>query len=237
MIVRSVIGPVVCVIVAVMAWAIGTKYVQQSNLAPVERAMQAMRQLPMLQAVLADHPELETTLRTTVEANLHDLARGDSQATDRWAADVWRQYIVPALGNADDAPVLKVTVRFREFLIHLQSHDEATCREIGLADVQRLYKVDGRARALRRRLLEAFAEAYRSGTAHQPVRPRPSDNEVLRVVAEAGYSVDELAKLDSFDKLAGAERCAAMVRLLSALEALPPNRGATAVRYMLTAKP
>jgi hypothetical protein len=230
MIVRTILVPVVGVMAAVLAWTAGSKYVAQAGATPLERAVIAARETPMVKAVLADHPDLEASLRSAVEASLREARPGQPPEIPDWIANVWRQYFVPALGNAEDAPLLKLSADLREFLVWLQAHEPENCHALG--NLSRFESIGHAARVAGRRLPEDFAAAYRSGVAHKPVRSRPSTGEVGRIVSEAKVDV---SRLSHFDRLQGGERCAAMIGLLAALERLPPDRGATVLRYLLTA--
>jgi hypothetical protein len=230
MIARSVLVPVVGVTAAVLAWTAGTKYVGQAGATPLERAVIAARQAPMVKAVLADHPDLEASLRATIEVSLRVVRPGQSPDISDWTTVVWRQYFAPTLGNADDAPLLRLSAGLREFLTYLQNHEPERCHALG--NLSRFENLSHAARVAGQRLPMAFVEAYRSGVAHQPVRPRPSAGEVERIVSEGRVDV---AGLDRFDKLQAVDRCVAMIRLLAALERLPPDRGATVLRYLVTA--
>ncbi len=232
MILRSVLGPVFGVIMLAMAWAIGSKYVHQSE-SPVERTVQAVRQSPMIQAVLDDHPELEKELRIKIEANIGGFTQANAPEMTRFRADAYRQYFAPVLGNADDDSTLKLAGRLREFFVYLQDHDAATCSQLGLAEVSDLSRFDGGARIFVQRAVGAYVDAYRSGRAHHPQRPSLSKDELIKLLAETGTAAD-LAKLSRSDTPQGFGRCSAVARVLAALERLPADRGAAAIRFLLT---
>ncbi len=234
MIVRSILGPVIGVVVAAFAWAIGAKYVHQTNVTPVERAMAAVRQSPVIEAVLVDHPELEATLRAAVEAGLH--ARGNDEVPEisRWVAEVWPQYVVPALGNADDGSLQKLAGRLREFLVYLEAHDPSPCHQLSPTSIPRFDKLDGTARSLGEHALAAYGEAYRSGRLLTPLRPRASSSEATRIIVEGGMTEPELARIERLDRQPDAERCALFGKVFGVLERLPPDRGGSVMRNVLT---
>lgn len=188
--------------------------------------------MPLVGLVIGENPALEERLRAAIAEELRNPGQVPSPGA-RFGAEVRQRYIIPTLLAADDDSVLKATDGMQLLAKYLQSKDPSLCRELGLSGLQNANKLDADGKILLRQALALQEQAYRNGKGGSP-RATLKTEEIGHVLGEAGYAEKDLQQLNSFEKLSMADGCAATVKLYGAPRALPPARGATLARWLLT---
>ena len=201
--------------------------------AAVDRALRTIQETPLLGLVAAENPAIEARFRKALEEQVKD-PQGGTQKLFELGAEIRRQFIVPVLKNADDAAALNASRSVQELAVHLQKTDLPICQQFGATGIQRPERLDSESLALFKRALAAQENAYRNGKAQTVARPTVSDQDLARVLTEAGYTPADFDTLAHFNKLSPAEACDATVKLYAAPFLLPPDRGAVLARYLLT---
>jgi len=222
---------------AVLAIATGVLAVSYfgrgSNDAEVDRAYDQVKQLPLVGLVLSEHPDLDAKVRQAIKDELADPTKSGPNRVFLFGAQVRKQYIVPALRNSDDATALKAAEVLAELVKHLRVTDPNTCREFGQTGLEHPDRLDSEGSAIFERALAAQEDAYLSGKA-APDRPSPGNNEITKLLSDAGYTEADFQKLASYATLSPSEACAAMDKLYSAPAMLQTQKGAVVARYLLT---
>lgn len=220
----------------------GMKYLRDSESLPIlsdqpaaiDQAMQAIRETPLLGRVLKETPALDARFREALEAELKTPAQVGPPRSYIVGAEVRRDIIAPALRRADDAAALDAINAMQAFVKHLQGTNVALCREFGMVGLQQPGRLDATGAALFKRALAAQEEAYVNGKS-RPVAPQQIANqEVHRLLEEAGYTAADFENLAALTKASDADGCAATVKLYMAPTLLPPARGGALARYLLT---
>ena len=214
---------------------VGLKYLASSDRAPaIEAAMQTMRETHLLGLVLKENPALDARFREAIEAELRAPTRIGPQRTFVVGGEVRRDIIIPALRRADDATALRAITAMQAFTKHLQGSNVALCKEFGVVGLQQPGRLDAAGAALFKRALGAQEEAYLSGKS-RPVAPQQiTDQEVRRLLTDAGYTAADFETLTALGKTSDADGCAATVKLYMAPTLLPPRQGGVLARYLLT---
>lgn len=239
---RQALAAVVAAAVATVLSSAGMKYLRDTESLPVfsdqlstiDQAMQAIREAPLLGLVLKENPALDARFREALEAELKNPTKGGPPRSFLMGAEVRRDIIAPTLRRADDASALDAIRAMQAFVKHLQDTNVALCRDFGLVGIQQPDRLDAAASTLFKRALAAQEEAYVNGKA-RPVAPQQiSNQEVHRLLAEAGYTTADFDRLGALTKSSNQEGCAATVKLYQAPTLLPQERGGTLARYLLT---
>ncbi|MBI3199455.1 MAG: hypothetical protein HYZ40_18480 [Rhodospirillales bacterium] len=199
-----------------------------------EQALQVIRDAPLVGLVLKENPALETRFREAIEAELRNPTKDGPLRTYVVGAEVRRDMIVPALRSADDATALKAIEAMQDFVRHLQVTDAALCKEFGLMGIQQPARLDSAGGTLFKRALAAQEQAYLNGKTRPATPQQISDDEVSRLLTEAGYTTDDFLKLAMLAQSSAANGCAIVVKLYAAPTRLPPQRGGILARYLLT---
>ena len=217
-------------VVAVVGF--GARYLRAPSSAEVERGVETAKEMPLVGLVIAENPALEEKLRTAIAEELKHPGQVPSPAA-RFGIETRQRYIIPALLAADDDSVLKAAGGMAALAKYLQARDPELCRELGLAGLRNANKLDDDGKILLRQALALQEQAYRSGKGGPPKTTLKTE-EVGRALAEAGSTAKDLEQLDAFATLSTADACAATVKLYAAPRALPPERGASLARWLLT---
>lgn len=228
------------VLVAAAAGAaagVGGRYLRMvagSPKADLDTAILRTKQLPLVGLVISEHPELERKVREAAEAELRNPTNGNGpDRLNLFGAEIRKQYIVPALRNADDASALSANKSIQNFAVYLQAKSPSLCNEFGKIGIRNPDKLDSEGYALFMRLVGAQETAYRNGR-RAATRTLPTDEEAGRLLAKAGYNQQDFEVLTKLGKLSDANGCATMVKLVSAPGRLPIADGSLLARYLLT---
>ena len=188
--------------------------------------------MPLVGLVIAENPALEQRLRAVIADELKNPGQVPSPGS-RFGVEVRQQYIIPTLLAADDDSALKAAGGMEVLAQYLQTKDPALCRELGLSGLHNANKLDADGKILLEQALALQEQAYRNGKGGSP-RAALKTEEIGPVLGEAGYTDKDLQQLSVFEKLSTADGCAATVKLYGAPRGLPPARGGTLARWLLT---
>jgi hypothetical protein len=215
--------------------SVGLGYLASSDHATAtEQALQTVREAPLVGLVLKENPALETRFRDAVEAELRSPTKNGPLRTYVVGAEVRQKLIVPAIRSADDATALKAIEAMQDFVKHLQVTNAALCKKFGLMGLQDPTRLDSAGASLFKRALVAQEQAYLSGKARPAAPQQVTDQEVARLLTEAGYSAGDFEKVADLANASDANGCAIVVKLYAAPTLLPPPRGGILARYLLT---
>jgi hypothetical protein len=241
---QALAAVVAAALVAVLASA-GMKYLRDSEslgvasdqTVTIDQAMKAIRETPLLGLVLRETPALDLRFRDALEADMKNPAKAGPSRSFVVGGEVRRDIIAPALRRADDDAALDAIRAMQAFVKHLQATNVALCREFGLLGLQQPARLDATGAALFKRALATQEEAYVNGKA-RPVAPQQITNqEVHKLLEEAGYTPADVDRLAALAKSSDPEGCAATVKLYQAPTLLPPARGGALARHLLTISP
>jgi hypothetical protein len=194
--------------------------------------VEAAKEMPLVGLVIAENPALEARLRGVIADELKNPGQVPSPGS-RFGVEVRQRYIIPTLLATDDDSALKAAGGMETLAKYLQTKDPALCRELGLSGLQNANKLDADGKILLKQALALQEQAYRNGKAGSPKAALKSE-EIGRVLGEAGYTAKDLEQLSTFGQLSTVDGCAATVKLYGAPRALPPARGGTLARWLLT---
>lgn len=213
----------------------GLKYLTTlDNASTVEEALQVVREAPLVGLVLKENPEVETRFRRAIEAELKNPTGNGPQQTFVVGGEVRRDIIVPALRNADDASALGAIKAMQAFVKYLQGTDPALCKEFGVIGIRNPSRLSSDGGALFRRSLAAQEDAYLNGRARPAAPQKLTDQEVSRLLTEAGFTAADFEKVVGLAKLSDADGCAIIAKLYAAPMLLPSPRDGMLARYLLT---
>ncbi|MFO1084962.1 MAG: hypothetical protein U1E21_10380 [Reyranellaceae bacterium] len=199
----------------------------------IERAMQSARETPLVRLVLADNPALEQKLRAAVEEEIRNPLKRPLPSL-QFGAETRKQYILPALRNADDASALIAVRELADVLRYLQTADPALCRDYGISGLQDPSRLDPRATELIKKAFASQEDAYRVGKSAPP-QPTLSTNELIDLLVSAGYKDEDLDRLFKYEQLGIKDACTATVKMYTAPALLPPAKGGALARWLLLA--
>jgi hypothetical protein len=224
--------------VAAAAAAVGASHVRgmlgRPTASEVDRAVEEARQWPLINVVVADHPEVEAQLRAAIEDDLKNPDRED-KASRRMGLEIRQRYIVAALRKADDAAVLGAIGATEKLMLHLKATNEKLCADVGIYGIQDPSRLDTEGRTLFKDSLAMQEAAYRSGRTAATEPKTLSETGVAALLKQAGYTQADFDQLIKLTSLPAPEACAASVKLYDAPARLPPAEGAQAARWLLTA--
>jgi hypothetical protein len=220
--------------VAIAAIVFALYYFQSnSTSSAVDRATEQVKQLPLVGLVLSEHPDLEARVRQAIKDGIENPTKSGPNHGFLLGAEIRKQYIVPALRNSDDSDALDAVKDMSELVKHLRLTDMAVCREFGVSGLQRPDKLDDEGAAIFKKTLAAEEKAYISGK-DAPSRPAPSNQDIAKLLADAGYSQSDFQTLAGYANLPQDQACAALDKLYAAPAQLPADKGAIIARYLLT---
>jgi hypothetical protein len=221
------------------ATGVGLSYLgSRDSASAVEEALQVVREAPLVGLVLKENAAVEARFRQAIEAELKSPTKIGPQQTFVVGGEVRRDFIVPALRNADDASALGAISALHAFVKYLQGTNVVLCKEFGLVGIQQPNRLDANAGALFRRARAMQEAAYLNGRARaaaaaaQPQQIGAQD--VMRLLADAGYTTADFDTLAALAKSSDADGCAVTVKLYAAPALLPPQSGGNLARYLLS---
>lgn len=238
---QALAAVVAAALVAVLASA-GMKYFSDSESlgvasdqpAEIDQSMRAIRETPLVGLVLRETPALDLRFREAIEADMKNPPKGAPPRSFIVGAEVRRDIIAPTLRRADDAAVLDAIKAMQAFVKHLQATNVPLCREFGLIGLPQPGRLDATGAALFKRALATQEEAYVNGKARSVAPQQITNQEVHKLLEEAGYTAADFDRLAALTKSSDQEGCAATVKLYQAPTLLPPARGGALARHLLT---
>jgi hypothetical protein len=201
---------------------------------PVDAALVDIGRLPLIDTVMADNRDAEQRMRKAIEEELRSPTRSGLSRPYSLVADLRRQYIVPALGAADDASALAALEARADFARYLRRADTAACRQFALGTLLRPDLLQPEGRQLFGEYVQALEAAYRNGKAAGKPRPPLTREQLTAALNQAGFTKMDFDRLQSFQTLSNDVSCDVEVKVDAVAERLaPPMRGPYA-RYVLT---
>jgi hypothetical protein len=228
------------------ATGVGFTYLaSRDNAAMVEEALQVVREAPLIGLVLKENAAVEARFRQAIEAELKDPAKNGQQQTFVVGGEVRRDFIMPALRNADDATALGAISAMHAFVKYLQGTNVVLCKEFGLVGIRQPNRLDGNGGALFRHALTAQEEAYLNGRARAPTttttgaaatqqQQQTTSQDAIRLLTDAGFTAGDFDTLAALARSSDADGCAITVKLYAAPALLPPQSGGILARYLLS---
>lgn len=224
------------------ATGVGFTYLaSRDNAAMVEEALQVVREAPLIGLVLKENAAVEARFRQAIEAELKDPAKNGPQQTFVVGGEVRRDFIMPALRNADDAAALGAISAMHAFVKYLQGTNVVLCKEFGLVGIRQPNRLDSNGGALFRRALTAQEEAYLNGRARAPItttttttQQQTTSQDAIRLLTDAGFTAGDFDTLAALARSSDADGCAITVKLYAAPALLPPQSGGILARYLLS---
>lgn len=238
---QALAAVVAAALVAVLASA-GMKYFSDSESlgvasdqpAAIDQSMRAIRETPLVGLVLRETPALDLRFREAIEADMKNPPKVAPPRSFIVGAEVRRDIIAPTLRRADDAAVLDAINSMQAFVKHLQATNVPLCREFGLIGLPQPGRLDATGAALFKRALTAQEEAYVNGKSRPAAPQQITNQEVHKLLEEAGYTAADFESLAALTKSSDQEGCAATLKLYQAPTLLPPARGGALARHLLT---
>ncbi len=200
---------------------------------PADRALDDIRRLPLIGAVMADTPDAESRIRKAIEEELRSPTRAGLSRPLSVVADLRRQYIVPALRGADDASALAALGARADFVRYLRRADPASCRQFALGNLQRPDQLESEGRQLFGEYQQALLAAYRKGKVGKP-QPFLTRDELGAALKQAGFGKMDFDRLQGFQSLSNEVSCDVEIKVDAAAERLPAQLRGPYARYVLT---
>lgn len=206
----------------------------------VDNAMTEARTLPLVGLVLADVPDAESRLRTSLREELRNPTTQGAPRPLVLMTELRATHIVPALRATDAADAEGVLAARIALMRHLRGTNVVACRELALIGIQHADRLDPQGQKLMREMLTAMEKAYRTGRAAvksgaaQP--PVPNDTEARALLVEAGLTPADFEKLQNLAKLSGEEACELGIRLNATPSKLPSDKAGGLARYLAAAQ-
>ena len=222
------IGVVVGVGVAVVAgWAV-REFMGGSQ---IDQAMAGFRKQPLMNQVLADHPDVEARVRSALEEDLRDRLAGQPRAFQA-VVEIRKTIIGPTFAAADDTSALAVLKARADLARHLQKTDPEACRQFSGDGIRNLSKLDPEGQQLFRDMLTAGEAAYRSGKENGG-KGKPMDAPAfVSLLQGVGFTNDDLAKFGQ-TTASDADVCALEVRVEEAPDKLPEDKRGAYARFVI----
>jgi hypothetical protein len=219
----------------VLAAIVGGGWLLVRGQSRVDAALDDVRRLPLLVAVMADTPGVESRMRRAIEDELASPTRGGGLSRPfALAIDLRRQYIVPALRRADDASVLAAVAARADFVRYLRRADAAVCRQFALGALQRPDLLDPEGGRLFGEYQLALEAAYRSGKAAATPQPVLTRDELQAALKQAGFTKMDFDRLAGFQTLSNEVSCDVELKVDEVPSRLPPDKRGPFARYVLT---
>jgi hypothetical protein len=201
---------------------------------PVDRALDDVRRLPLIDTAMADNPGVEGRMRTAIGEELRSPTRSGLSRPLSLVADLRRQYIVPALRAADDASAVAALGARADFVRYLRRADPASCRLFALGTLQRPDQLESEGRQLFGEYLQALQAAYRNGKAAGKPLPVPTRDELTAALRQAGFTKADFDRLQVFQTLSNEVSCDVEIKVDAAAPLLPATMRGPYARYVLT---
>lgn len=227
---RSTLVTVLVVFFAAAVAAGGYMFYQRYS--PTERALGDLRNMPLVGAALADHPEIEDRLRQAIrEEEANPTTSGPSRPL-LVVGELRRDMIAPVLRNADDDSVV-AAMAARVALVHyLQKADPKACREFSMGGISRPDRLDTEAQRLFHDVLVAMEKAYVSGRNGKP-QPMPNAQQFGDMMREAGFTKVDFDRLNDFTSLSNDVSCEMELKIDAAPPNLPPEKRGAFSRFVV----
>jgi hypothetical protein len=200
---------------------------------PVDTALEDIRRVPLIGPVMAEHPAVERRMRAAIEEELRSPSQSGLSRPYGLVTDIRRQYIVPALRNADDATAVAAVAARLAFAHYLRGMDTAACRQFALGTLQRPDLLDAEGQRLFRQFLQTLEAAWRSGKAGKPL-PTLSRDELTAVLQEAGFTRADFDRLNTFKSLSNEVSCDVEIKVDSVPPQLPADKRGPFSRSVLS---
>jgi hypothetical protein len=200
---------------------------------PVDRALDDVRRLPLVDMAMADNPGAEGRMRTAIEEELRSPTRSGLSRPFSLVADLRRQYIVPALRAADDASVVAALAARADFVRYLRRADPASCRLFALGALQRPDLLESEGRQLFGEYLQALQAAYRNGKAAGKPQALLTRDQLTAALRQAGFTKADFDRLQAFQTLSNEVSCDVEVKVDAAAPLLPDTMRGPYARYVL----
>jgi hypothetical protein len=201
---------------------------------PVDTALDDIRRLPLIATVMADNPGAESRMRKAIEEELARPTRTGLSRPYALAADLRRQYIVPALRAADDPTALAALGARADFARYLRRADSAACRQFALGNLQRPELLPSEGRQLFAEYQQALLAAYRNGKAAGTPQPSLTREALGGALKQAGFTKVDFDRLQGFQTLSNEVSCDVEIKVDAAAERLPSQLRGPYARYALT---
>jgi hypothetical protein len=219
----------------VLAAIVGGGWLLVRGQSRVDAALDDIRRLPLLVAVMADTPGVESRMRRAIEDELASPTRGSGLSRPfSVMIDLRRQYIVPALRSADDASVLAAVAARADFVRYLRRADTAVCRQFALGSLQRPDLLDPEGGRLFGEYQQALEAAYRNGKAAAKPQPVLTRDELQAALKQAGFTKMDFDRLAGFQTLSNEVSCDVELKVDEVPQRLPPDRRGPFARYVLS---
>jgi hypothetical protein len=201
---------------------------------PADRALDDVRRLPLIGAVLADTPDAESRMRKAIDEELRSPTKAGLSRPFSVVADLRRQYIVPALRAADDASAIAALGARADFVRYLRRADPASCRQFALGNLQRPDLLESEGRQLFGEYQQALLAAYRQGKTAGKPQPFLTRDELGAALRQAGFTRMDFDRLQGFQSLSNEVSCDVEIKVDAAAERLPAQLRGPYARYVLT---
>ena len=200
----------------------------------VDVALDQVRRVPLIGQVMADPPGTESRMRAAIEQELHSPTQTGLSRPFSLVAELRRQYIVPALRNADDASAVAAVAARAELVRYLRRVDPGACRQFALGTLQRPDLLDAEGQRLFSQVLQSLEAAWRSGkAAGKPLAPLTRE-ELVAVLQQAGFAKADFDRLNSFQTLSNEVSCDVEFKVDSVPPILPADKRGPFARYVLS---
>jgi hypothetical protein len=231
---------VTVIIAAGVAGAIGSfggqwfrYYTGTSTSTDIDKAMQLVREFPLMGQVLSENKAAEQKMRAGMEAYLKSPEK-DEHAMGKLGAEIRKEYAIPMLAKADDLSALTAVARVGEFLAHLQSTDVERCYKFDTEGVGNVFKLGTEAQALYKQAMTAQEDAYRSGKKSIRTYEPTTDERFGKLLQAAGFTSKDFLALQKYSSLSPAEGCALTLKMYRAPMRLSVPDGGEIARTILT---
>lgn len=147
---------------------------QHHRTTAAEKAVQAIKDTPLIGAVVKDHPDLEAKLREALSFSPPDMNQVKAVVAHARA-----DFALPAFRSSDDNSVLAIWDKRTELFQHMNATAQfASCKEYLLSDIATMDNLDLRGRAIHGELLAVEEVAYHNGKG-RPARLNPIERELI----------------------------------------------------------
>lgn len=224
--VAAIVVGIVALLFAAGAWY----YFRTAS--PAEAALAQWRDLPLVGAIAADHPEAAARMTAAIKEELANPSPSGPPRPVALIADLRRQYVLPAIRSADDATVTAAVAARAALAAYLQKANPAACREFAAGGIQRPDRLDDQGQRLFRNVLAALEAAYRSGRNGKP-QPMPTRSEIVDLLRQAGFRQIDFDRLNSFATLSNDVSCEIELKVDQVPPKLPADRRGPFARFVL----
>jgi hypothetical protein len=225
--------PAIIIAIAVIVIAGGGWYYYSRN-TPAENALAELRALPLIGAVMADNPGAGARLRAAIEEELRKPSQDGTTRPLALIADLRRQYILPAVRDADDTSAIAAVATRAALADYLQRANPAACREFAAGGIQRPDRLDSEGQRLFRNVLQALEATYRSGRASGKPMPTASRAEILDMLRGAGFEKIDFDRLNAFATLSNDVACQVELKVDQVATKLAPDKRGIFARFVLS---